>query len=145
MPTVMVKYQPTSRRLANVGSHVILIFLSKYTAVLRATYLLWVAPVHVAKNHWRPSMSWCMKQHLCCKIQLNNISWTQSSLPLQFGGLSVWLLVIRLHCLFEASGDLVCTINHHPHGDKLARLDFTLKMFTNNWCPNFATKLSMKR
>lgn len=85
----------------------------------------------------------------CCNVQFDDDSWTQASLPLCFGGLGVRRLVdVTLPAYIvslEASRDLVCTINHRPHGDRLARFDSALETFINNQYPDFTTELGLKQ
>ena len=73
-------------RTANIGSHAALFFLSRYTAVFRATYLLRTAPVYTAGESLR-AIDEQMREATSrsCNVHLADDSWTQASLPLRFG------------------------------------------------------------
>ena len=127
-------------RTANIGSHAALFFLSRYAAVPRATYLLRAAPFYTTPGPLT-AIDEMMREATsqCCNVHLDDVSWTQASLPLRLGGLGIRRLAdVALPAYIaslEASRDLVCTINRLPHGDRLARLASALEAFTGNQCP----------
>lgn len=67
-------------------------------------------------------------------------------MPLRFGGLGVrWCVDVVLPSYIASFKGLVCTINHCPPGDRLARLHSALETFTNNQCLDFTTELGLKQ
>ena len=137
-------------RSAYIGGHAALFFLSRYTSVPRATYLLRSAPVHQATAELQ-QIDDIMRDALsrCCNVELDDDAWTQASLPIRLGGIGMRRLVdvaLPAHVAsLRATEDLVRLINSRLPGDRPAVLESAVATFKERQCPDLDPDASLSQ